>query len=276
MQTNIMKIGITKTNIMKSILGFITAMAIILMLPMTASAHCDTMDGPTVVDAKKAMEENNINYVLKWVQPDYEEEIKQVFELSMKVKDLSPETKEIAEKYFFSELIRVHRTGEGAPFTGLKPSGTPIDEKVQAADESIAVGNLSPMEGLIEEDKMPELEERFNNAMALKDFDVNDVEAGREYIEAYVKFFKFAEGEEDGHHAEAEATDTHGEETVSDDAQSEAETEEADETEETSESQKVAASEEKSSVNWIPWSLAGFFLVTTIISHVKLFKSKKK
>ncbi len=275
MQKNIMKIGITKTNIMKSILGFIAAMAIIMMLPITASAHCDTMDGPTVADAEKAMAENNINYVLKWVQSDYEEEIKQVFELSMKVKDLSPDTKEIAEKYFFSELIRMHRAGEGAPFTGLKPSGTPIDEKVKAADESIAIGNLSPMEGLIEEEKMPELEERFNNVMALKDFDVNDVEAGREYIEAYVKFFKFAEGEEDGHHAE-EATDTHGEETASDDAQSEAETDEAEEAEETTESQKVAASEEKSSVNWIPWSLAAFFLATTIISHVKLFKSKKK
>lgn len=268
MKTSIMKIGITKTNFMKSILGFMVAMAILLMLPLTANAHCDTMDGPTVADGKKAMEENNINYALKWVQPDYEEEIKQVFELSMKVKDLSPETKEIAEKYFFSELIRIHRTGEGAPFTGLKPSGTPIDEKVKAADESIAVGNLSPMEGLIEEEKMPELEERYNNAMALKDFDVNDVEAGREYIEAYVKFFKFAEGEEDGHHVEA--TDAHSEETVGEDAHGE------EETEGTSENHKVEVTEENSFVNWVPWLLAGLFLVTTIISHVKLFKSKKK
>lgn len=36
--------------------------------------------------------------------------------------------------------------------------------------------------------------------MALKNFDTNNVDAGREYIEAYVKFFKFAEGEEDHAH----------------------------------------------------------------------------
>ena len=130
----------------------------------------------------------------------------------MKVKDLSPSAKVLAEQYFFSELVRVHRAGENAPFDGLKPYGTPIDEKVKAADKSIEVGNLSPMEGLIEKEKMPELKERFERVMALKNFDVNNVEAGREYIEAYVMFFKFAEGEEE-HHWAAEghgAASAHG------------------------------------------------------------------
>ena len=35
--------------------------------------------------------------------------------------------------------------------------------------------------------------------MFLKKFDINNVDAGREYIEAYVQFFKFAEGEEEVH-----------------------------------------------------------------------------
>lgn len=52
----------------------------------------------------------------------------------------------------------------------------------------------------MDRDKQPELERRFQRVMALRDFDVNDLEAGREYIEAYVQFFKFAEGEEDEHH----------------------------------------------------------------------------
>ncbi|MDR7855243.1 DUF6448 family protein [Tissierella sp.] len=253
-----------KSRIFKSVMGLMTAIAIMIMLPISASAHCDTMDGPTVIDGLEAMEENNINHALIWVMPDYEAEITEVFELSMKVKDLSPDAKALAEQYFLSELIRVHRAGEGAPFTGVKPSGTTVDKVVIAADESIAIGDLSPMEGLIEEERMQELEERFDNAMALKDFDVNDVEAGREYIEAYVKFFKFAEGEEDHHgevggHEEAghseEETATHEEEAVE------------------THSKEVASENNK---NWLPWSLAGLFLITTIISHVKLDKAKKK
>lgn len=184
---------------------FIMIFAIIIALPIMASAHCDTMDGPTVADGKKAIEANNVNYVLKWVKPESEKEITQIFELSMKVRELSPEAKELADRYFFENLVRIHRAGEGAPFTGLKPSGTPIDEKVLAADKSIEIGNLSPLEKLVPADKMPELKERFEKVLALKNFDVNNVEAGREYIEAYVSFFHFAEGEEEeaGHASHA-------------------------------------------------------------------------
>ncbi|MGD9567018.1 MAG: DUF6448 family protein [Sedimentibacter sp.] len=239
------------------------AVGIIVFSPLTANAHCDTMDGPTVADGIKAMDENNINHVLKWVMPEYEEEITEKFNLSMKAKDSSPESKELAEQYFFSELVRLHRAGEGAPFDGLKPSGTPIDEKVAAADESIAVGNLSPLEGLIEEEKMPELTERFEKVMELKDFDVNNVEEGRGYIEAYVSFFKFAEGEEE-HHGEA----VHSGEAVN--------TEElSHETEEVSAETTADTNEEKSSTNWLPWALAGLFFTTNIIAHAKLFHLKK-
>ncbi|EAG3038212.1 LysM domain-containing protein, partial [Listeria monocytogenes] len=126
-----------KSNMKKSIGVLLTSAAIMAIIPLSASAHCDTMDGPVVVDGKKAMESNNVNYVMKWVAPEYQKEITDKFNLSMKVKDQSPEAKELAEQYFFSEVVRVHRAGEDAPFDGLKPSGTPIDEKVLAADKSI-------------------------------------------------------------------------------------------------------------------------------------------
>ncbi|MCX6239148.1 MAG: DUF6448 family protein [Bacteroidia bacterium] len=162
-------------------------------------AHCDTMDGPVIADAQKAISQNNVNYVLKWIRPQDEVEIKETFNLSMKVRVLSPEAKELADKYFFETLVRIHRNGEGVPFTGVKPSGTPIDEKILAADKSIEIGNLSPLKDLVPKDKLAELKKRFDKVMSLKNFDVNNVEAGREYIEAYVQFFKFAEGEEEGH-----------------------------------------------------------------------------
>lgn len=253
----------------KTFAATLAAVGIMILAPLTASAHCDTMDGPTVADGIKAMEENNVNYVLKWVMPEYEQEIREKFDLSMKSKDLSPESKELAEQYFFSELVRLHRAGEGAPFDGLKPHGTPVDEKVKAADESIAVGNLSPLEGMIEEEKMPELKERFEKVMELKDFDVNNVEEGREYIEAYVMFFKFAEGEED-HHGEA----THGEEAVHGNETVNAE-EPSHEAYEVSAEIKTENTEEESSTNYLPWGLAGLFFITTIVSHVKLHKSGK-
>lgn len=167
----------------------------LLISSQTAFAHCDTKDGPVVADANKAIEQNNINYVLKWVQSVDEKELKAAFDLIMKVRVLSPEAKELSDNYFFETLVRVHRSGEGVPYTGVKQSGTPIDEKILAADKSIALGNLSPLNELVPKDKFAELKKRFDKVMSLKNFDVNNVQAGREYVEAYVQFFHFAEGE---------------------------------------------------------------------------------
>lgn len=94
----------------------------------TASAHCDSMEGPVVKASQKAIETGNINYVLIWVRAEDESEIKAIFEKVNKVRTLSPEAKELADKYFFETVVRLHRMGEGVGYTGLKPVGFPIEE----------------------------------------------------------------------------------------------------------------------------------------------------
>jgi hypothetical protein len=189
-----------KKKAMKKLFLFFTVIMLSLLLNVQIiSAHCDTMDGPVVKDAKKAIETNNVNYVLKWVRVEDEKEIKEAFNLAMKVRPLSQEARLLADKYFFETLVRVHRAGEGMAFTGVKPSGTPIDEKIKAADQSIESGNLAALEKMVPEDQHPELQRRFDRVESLKNFDVNNVKAGREYIEAYVQFFHFAEGETEAH-----------------------------------------------------------------------------
>ena len=167
-------------------------------------AHCDTMDGPVIADAKKAIEQNNVNYILKWVSVENEQKIKTAFDVAMKVRKSNPASTESTDRYLFETLVRLHRNGEGVEYTGIKPSGTPIDEKIRAADKSIELGNLSPLEKLVPNVVLPELKERFDRVMSLKNFDVNDVKAGREYVKAYVQFFHFAEGERAHGHEQRE------------------------------------------------------------------------
>lgn len=223
---------------MKTKLILVISLVILLVFPANfVSAHCDTMDGPTVADARKAIEKNNVNYVLKWIQAADEKLIKEAFELTMKVRVLSPEAEKLADNYFFETLVRIHRSGEGVPYTGVKPSGTPIDEKILAADKAIALGNLSPLNDLVPKDKFPELQKCFDKVMSLKNFDVNNVQAGREYIEAYVQFFHFAEGEEGEHN--------------------------------------TSHSEEGGHLGHIPWILSGIFFITSIIFGILYFRSRK-
>ena len=182
----------------KSIYTLIVMSALVLMDVSIVVAHCDTMDGPVVGDARKALEKNNVNYVLKWVLPENEKEINQAFSLVKKVRPLSREAKELSEKYFFETVVRLHRSGEGIPYSGIKPSGIPVDKRILAADRSIELGNLNPLEKLVPKEDLPELNKRFKKVMAKRNFDISDVKAGREYVEAYVQFFHFAEGQEKG------------------------------------------------------------------------------
>lgn len=187
----------------KKTLIVISALLSSFLNSQTVFAHCDTMEGPVVKDAKKAFEANNVNHVLKWVKAENDNEVKSAFNLAMKVRPLNADARQLAENYFYNVLVRIHRAGEGAPFTGIQPSGMPIDERVKTADKSIETGNFKPLESIIPKDRVPELKKRFNKAMAMKNYDVDNVQAGREYIESYVQFFKYAEGEEGHAHGHA-------------------------------------------------------------------------
>ena len=183
------------------LMGMVMLIGITLILmPQKASAHCDTMDGPAVKDGRNALETGNINYAYKWIFIEYEEELKEIFDLSVKVRTLGADAQEVADRWFLENFVRIHRAGEGASYDGLKPSGTVLDPVVVAADESIDRGDMSPLKGLVSDEEYHALEEKFNKAMALKDFDIDDVEAARAYVQAYVTFFKMAEGEEHDHH----------------------------------------------------------------------------
>lgn len=191
-------------TILLTTLAAALVVALVLLRPQPASAHCDTLDGPTATDGQTALETGNINYALKWIDPEGEDELRRVFEKSLKVRTLGDEARELADQYFLETLVRIHRAGEGAGFEGLKPHGVPIDERVAAADRSIEVGSVDPLVPLVPAEQLPELERRLARVLAAKDYDVDDLAAGRAYIEAYVHFFKYAEGHDHDEHGHGE------------------------------------------------------------------------
>lgn len=165
-----------------------------------ASAHCDTEDGPAAIDGRRALETGNVNIALKWVLPDGETEVREVFDKARRVRRFGGEAAEVAERWFLETLIRVHRLSEGVGFDGIKPSGTGVTAEVAAADRAIALGSIEPLRGLVEDERWAELERRFDHAVRLKQFDDDDLAAARAYMNAYVAFFKYAEGHDHDHH----------------------------------------------------------------------------
>jgi hypothetical protein len=157
-------------------------------------AHCDTLDGPVVKAAQKALETGNVDLVLIWVQDDDEAAIKEAFTQTLAVRKLSVQAQDLADRYFFETLVRVHRAGEGASYTGLKPAGLDLGPAIPAVDKALETSSLEPLLKLLSDAMQEAVSERFKEVMAKKDYSPDDVQAGREYIKAYVEFLHYIEG----------------------------------------------------------------------------------
>jgi hypothetical protein len=186
---------------------------LILAIPTAARAHCDTLGGPVIADAKTALEKGDITPVLKWVSAKDEAEIRDAFTRTVAVRKTSPEARDFADRYFFETLVRVHRQGEGAPYTGLK-SEEP-EAVITAADLALEKGTLEALEKALVEETMHGLRERFETLKVAREHAGHNVDAGRRYVAAYVDFMHYAEKlhqvavQTHGEHAPAAAEHQH-------------------------------------------------------------------
>lgn len=164
-----------------------------LFLPAMTLAHCDGLDGPVIAAAKQALESGKVNPVLIWVQKKDEQTIRDAFNKASAVRTLDPKARELADMYFFETLVRVHRAGEGASYTGLKPAGRDLGPAVPAGDKALVDGKLQPLAKLLMKTVEEGLHGQFEQAISKQKFRADDVEAGREYIEAYVQYIHYVE-----------------------------------------------------------------------------------
>lgn len=166
----------------------------ILAYETDARAHCDTVDGPVVSAARRALDSGNVNHVLIWVQPDDADRIRDAFDHAREERRSDSEFHEASDRAFFETLVRIHRAGEGAAYEGLKPAGTEVGPAVRAADESVERGTAEPVHAVVTEAVSNGIDERFSEVKSAGNFDVDDVEAGRAYVASYVGYTHFVEG----------------------------------------------------------------------------------
>jgi len=161
--------------------------------PRPASAHCDTMDGPVVTAARAALDKGDVTPVLAWVKKENEGEIRVAFAKTLSIRKLGPEARDLADMYFFETLVRMHRAGEGAPYTGLEPAGSDIDPAVAMADKALASGSVDELAGEVSSAVAAGIRARHACAVETKKHAGESVEAGREFVAAYVNYVHYVE-----------------------------------------------------------------------------------
>jgi hypothetical protein len=168
------------------------ALAVLAGTPHEARAHCDSVAGPVVGDARLALESGDPAPVLKWVGEAYEDEIRTVFRQAAAVRALGGDAKALAERHFFETVVRIHRAGEGEAFAGLKPASA-IDPGLAAADKALRTGSVDELAARLSASVADGIRSRFAITAERSKHALDSVAAGREYVAAYVQYVHFVE-----------------------------------------------------------------------------------
>lgn len=154
--------------------------------------HCDTLDGPVVKAAELALENENVDLILPWVHKDAEKELNKAFDAALPVRRLGKKAADVANRWFFETAVRLHRAGEGAPYTGLKPAGLDWGPVVPRAEKAIENGDATEVMHFLQHVVQEQVQSKFNTVMSRKDYDRNDVAAAREYVQAMLGFILYS------------------------------------------------------------------------------------
>jgi hypothetical protein len=127
--------------------------------------HCDSLDGPVVVAARKALEEGHVEIVLPFVPAEGEGEVTAVFEQAMAVRDASPEVTSVVDRWFFENVVRIHRAGEGAPYAGLKPAGLSVGPVIPVAERALETGSAEELIRVLTDIVSEQVKHRLEDAM---------------------------------------------------------------------------------------------------------------
>lgn len=171
----------------------IAASLLLTFVSFPLFGHCDSVKGPVVVAAQQALAKGDVTPVLMWVSAEDENEIRQAFAKTLEVRSGGPASKALADQWFFETLVRVHRAGEGAPYTGLKGTDFEVEEGIELADASIESGSLDAAEKALLAAVSSGLRQRFAEVKKAREHASHNVEAGRHFVHAYVEFIHYAE-----------------------------------------------------------------------------------
>jgi hypothetical protein len=149
------------------------------------------MDGPVVNAAEMALDMENVNYILPFVPLEDEDELKEAFERTILVRELSADAAELADYWFFETAVRLHLSGRGKPYDGIKPTGYNRRPALTLAEEALYRENASDLIDFMVSFMKEDIQTRFEDALSKKDYDIGDTESGRDYISSMQDFVRY-------------------------------------------------------------------------------------
>jgi hypothetical protein len=140
------------------------------------------------------LERGDVQRVLPYVSERGEPELRRAFDLAVKARSLGPDAAAVADRWLFETAVRLHRAGEGAAFTGLKPAGLDVGPVIPAAERALESGSADRLVEVLCGIVRDQVGRRHAHAMQAKERAGQGLSAAREYVEAALGLQVWAHG----------------------------------------------------------------------------------
>jgi Family of unknown function (DUF6448) len=149
--------------------------------------------GPDRARSRKgsALAEGDVDQVLPYVPADAEDEIRDAFGRVLPLRTGDPAAADVAQR-FFETVMRLHRAGEHAPYTGLKPAGLDVGPVIPLVEKAVESGDVEEVYRLLATDLHSELTHLRRYVRQLTADKDTSIAAGREYVQAMLGFQVYA------------------------------------------------------------------------------------
>jgi hypothetical protein len=137
-----------------------------------------------VTAARRALALGDVDLILPYVHLEGESEVRDAFELTLKSRALGGEAEEVADRWFCETVVRIHRAGEGASFTGLKPAGLDVGPIIPVAERALERGSGAELADLLCTTVREQVESRLAHAVSLSEHADEGAAQARTYVEA--------------------------------------------------------------------------------------------
>ena len=178
----------------QTISSIVLALGAALLLTFAARpayAHCDKLDGPVATAAREALDTGAFDAIRIWVGPEQEADLRSAFRQARTVRDLNTEAQSLADRYFIETAVRLHRAAEGMPFDGVKPAGIPNPPDIRAGDQALQSGDIEPVLRVLQAALRQNVRRWYQEAQTAKQRKDHSVDAGREWVDAYVQYIVY-------------------------------------------------------------------------------------
>ncbi|HET9137872.1 DUF6448 family protein [Actinophytocola sp.] len=172
--------------------------------------HCDSLDGPVVTAARGALTAADVDVILPYVPAEREDEIRDAFARVLPLHTADGPAADVARRWFYETVVRLHRAGEHAPYTGLKPAGLDVGPVIPLAEKAIESGDVEDVYRLLAADLHTELAHRIDQVAGLAAGKDASVTAARAYVQAILGFQVYTNHIYQALHADPHGRHGHG------------------------------------------------------------------